>query len=228
MGRWTRPAPLGDRRRRQVGRAPASIDVHTPLRRRGAANPDWGSRGAYNGITITTVRLATARCPPVYANTEDAADLFSRVEAVPRRVRLRRLISAKTEKGVERRSAEYSRRSTLCRSGRMSDHCLVIRTCGPRCSGLSAATDDTVRPTMPIWTRWRSCSTRRSRPCGARHVRDGRGDRQNLDGDQVPVARAAVPPFATWRERRRLIKVLAQARPHSAESTRRRQPGGPR
>ena len=66
---------------------PGFIDVHTHYDAEVLLDPGLRESVRHG---VTTVLLGNCSLSTVYANSEDAADLFSRVEAVPARIRVRR------------------------------------------------------------------------------------------------------------------------------------------
>ncbi len=66
---------------------PGFIDVHTHYDAEVLLDPGLRESVRHG---VTTVLLGNCSLSTVYADTDDAADLFSRVEAVPRKLRARR------------------------------------------------------------------------------------------------------------------------------------------
>ena len=179
---------------------PGFLDVHTHYDAEVLLDPGLRESVRHG---VTTVLLGNCSLSTVYANSEDAADLFSRVEAVPRKYVFGAL-NAEQEHG--RRPRNTSRRSTPCRSGRMLARCLVIRTCGPRYS------DSNAPPTPPSGPPTPSCEKMaalldEALDAGMLGMSGMDAAIDKLDGDRFR-SRALPSTFATWRERRKLIKVL--------------------
>ncbi len=110
---------------------PGFIDVHTHYDAEVLLDPGLRESVRHG---VTTVLLGNCSLSTVYADTEDAADLFSRVEAVPRKFVLGALEAKKTWSTPPNTSAH----STNCRSARTSVPCSVTRTCAPPCSASTA------------------------------------------------------------------------------------------
>lgn len=91
---------------------PGFIDVHTHYDAEVLLDPGLRESVRHG---VTTVLLGNCSLSTVYANSEDAADLFSRVEAVP--ANLSWVPCGTTRRG--RRPRSTSKRSTPCPSGRM-------------------------------------------------------------------------------------------------------------
>src|SRR5258705_5852262 len=72
---------------------PGFIDVHTHYDAEVLLDPGLRESVRHG---VTTVLLGNCSLSPVYANSEDTADLFSRVEAVPRKFVLAALEAKKT------------------------------------------------------------------------------------------------------------------------------------
>ena len=106
---------------------PGFIDVHTHYDAEVLLDPGLRESVRHG---VTTVLLGNCSLSTVYADAEDAADLFSRVEAVPRKYVLGALRS--TRPG--RRRPSTSPPSTACRSAPTSPRCSDTRTFAPRCS----------------------------------------------------------------------------------------------
>ena len=150
---------------------PGFIDVHTHYDAEVLLDPGLRESVRHG---VTTVLLGNCSLSTVYADSEDAADLFSRVEAVPRKFVLGALEAKKTWSTP----AEYVRAlDELPLGPNVSSH---ARAFGPAYLG--------ARP-RPRHHRRREPDRRRTRPDGrdarkgarrraSRHVRDGRGHRQ--------------------------------------------------
>src|SRR5277367_5496130 len=102
---------------------PGFVDVHTHYDAEVLLDPGLRESVRHG---VTTVLLGMCSLSTVYANADDAADLFSRVEAVPRKFVLAALQDNKTWSTP----AEYIEAIDACRWARMSARCLVIRISG--------------------------------------------------------------------------------------------------
>lgn len=91
---------------------PGFIDVHTHYDAEVLLDPGLRESVRHG---VTTVLLGNCSLSTVYANSEDAADLFSRVEAVPREF----VLGALRDNQTWSTPAGTSKRSTPCPSGRM-------------------------------------------------------------------------------------------------------------
>ena len=111
---------------------PGFIDVHTHYDAEVLLDPGLQESVRHG---VTTVLLGICSLSTVYADIEDAADLFSRVEAVPRNFVLGAL---EATEDLDESGRVCPTSSTVCRSGRMSARCLGIRICVPRCSASTA------------------------------------------------------------------------------------------
>ena len=179
---------------------PGFIDVHTHYDAEVLLDPGLRESVRHG---VTTVLLGNCSLSTVYAEHRGRRRPVQPGRGGAARVRARRAGSQQDVvdgRGIRRRP------STLCRSGRMSARCLVIRTCAPRCWDSIAPPTTPSGPPMPNWRRWRHCSTRRSTP-GCSACPGWTRPIDKLDGDRFR-SRALPSTFATWRERRRLIKVL--------------------
>jgi len=179
--------------------APGFIDVHTHYDAEVLLDPGLRESVRHG---VTTVLLGNCSLSTVYAESEDAADLFSRVEAVPRKFVLDALQSKKTWSTP----AEYV-------------HALEELPLGPNISsmlghsdlrtavlGLDRATTDGVVPTDAELEKMAELLDK-GLDAGLLGMSGMDAPIDKLDGDRFR-SRALPSTFATWRERRRLIKVL--------------------
>ena len=178
---------------------PGFIDVHTHYDAEVLLDPGLRESVRHG---VTTVLLGNCSLSTVYADTEDAADLFSRVEAVPRKFVLGALEAKKTWSTPPNTSVP----STICRSARMSARCWDIRTFAPACSA-STARRPTVssRPTAELDRM--AVLLDKALDAGLLGMSGMDAPIDKLDGDRYR-SRALPSTFATWRERRKLISVL--------------------
>ncbi|ULP48505.1 amidohydrolase family protein [Mycolicibacter virginiensis] len=178
---------------------PGFIDVHTHYDAEVLLDPGLRESVRHG---VTTVLLGNCSLSTVYAESEDAADLFSRVEAVPRKFVLDALQSKKTWSTP----AEYV-------------HALEELPLGPNISsmlghsdlrtavlGLDRATTDGVVPTDAELEKMAALLDQ-GLEAGLLGMSGMDAPIDKLDGDRFR-SRALPSTFATWRERRRLIKVL--------------------
>ena len=138
----------------------------------------------------------------VYANSDDAADLFSRVEAVPRKFVLGALEANKTWSTP----AEYVEAIDSLPLGPNVSSLLGHSDLRTSVLGLDRATDDNVRPTDAELDKMATLLDD-ALDAGMLGMSGMDAAIDKLDGDRFR-SRALPSTFATWRERRKLIKVL--------------------
>jgi N-acyl-D-aspartate/D-glutamate deacylase len=178
---------------------PGFIDVHTHYDAEVLLDPGLRESVRHG---VTTVLLGNCSLSAIYADSEDAADLFSRVEAVPRDY----VIGALNAKKTWSTPAEYV-------------HALDDLPLGPNVSsmlghsdlrtsvlGLRRATTDDVRPTKAELDKM-AAMLDEALDAGLLGMSGMDAAIDKLDGDRFR-SRALPSTFATWRERRKLIKVL--------------------
>jgi N-acyl-D-aspartate/D-glutamate deacylase len=182
---------------------PGFIDVHTHYDAEVLLDPGLRESVRHG---VTTVLLGNCSLSTVYANDDDAADLFSRVEAVPRQYVLGALQAKKTWSTP----AEYVRALDDLPLGPNVSSLLGHSDLRTAVLGLARATTDGVRPTDAELDEMA-------------HLLEGALDAgllgmsgmdaaiDKLDGDRYR-SRALPSTFATWRERRKLIAVLRKRR----------------
>src|SRR6201996_8353050 len=119
---------------------PGFIDVHTHYDAEVLLDPGLRESVRHG---VTTVLLGNCSLSTVYADSEDAADLFSRVEAVPRKYGLGALESKKTWSAP----AEYVRARDELPLGPNVSSMLGHSDLRATVLGLDRATSDGVRPT---------------------------------------------------------------------------------
>src|SRR6202012_5612877 len=151
---------------------------------------------------VTTVLLGMCSLSTVYANSDDAADLFSRVEAVPRKFVVGALESNKTWSTA----AEYVEAIDNLPLGPNVGSLLGHSDLRTTVLGLDRATDSTVKPTDAELEKMASLLDE-ALAAGMLGMSGMDAAIDKLDGDRFR-SRALPSTFATWRERRRLIKVL--------------------
>lgn len=179
--------------------APGFIDVHTHYDAEILLDPGLRESVRHG---VTTLLLGNCSLSTVYANSEDAADLFSRVEAVPREFVLRTLQENKTWSSA----AEYIDAIDALPLGPNVSSMLGHSDLRAAVLGLERATDDTVRPTDAELEKMARMLDE-ALDAGMLGMSGMDAPIDKLDGDRFR-SRALPSTFATWRERRRLIKVL--------------------
>ncbi|CAJ1503553.1 N-acyl-D-amino-acid deacylase family protein [[Mycobacterium] burgundiense] len=178
---------------------PGFIDVHTHYDAEVLLDPGLRESVRHG---VTTVLLGMCSLSTVYADAEDAADLFSRVEAVPRQYVLGALQTHKTWST----SAEYVAAIDALPLGPNVASLLGHSDLRASVLGLDRATTDGVRPTdAELEAMADKLDTALDAGMLGMSGMDAAIDK--LDGDRFR-SRALPSTFATWRERRRLIKVL--------------------
>nr|MDT0524768.1 hypothetical protein [Streptomyces sp. DSM 41633] len=140
----------------------------------------------------------------VYSDTEDAADLFSRVEAVPRQFVVGALEQHKTWSGP----AEYVKAIDELPLGPNIASLLGHSDLRASVLGLDRATTRGVTPT-DAELETMAAKLDEALEAGMLGLSGMDAAIDKLDGDRFR-SRALPSTFATWRERRRLIKVLRQ------------------
>jgi N-acyl-D-aspartate/D-glutamate deacylase len=178
---------------------PGFIDVHTHYDAEVLLDPGLRESVRHG---VTTVLLGNCSLSAVYADNEDAADLFSRVEAVPRKYVLGALESKKTWSTA----AEYVRALDDLPLGPNVSSMLGHSDLRTSVLGLDRATDEDVRPTDAELERMAGLLGD-ALDAGLLGMSGMDAAIDKLDGDRYR-SRALPSTFATWRERRRLIKVL--------------------
>jgi N-acyl-D-aspartate/D-glutamate deacylase len=179
--------------------APGFIDVHTHYDAEVLLDPGLRESVRHG---VTTVVLGNCGLSTVYTDPDSAADLFSRVEAVPREYVFGALDVNKTWSTA----AEYVAAIDALPLG--PNVCSLLGHSDLRTAvlGLGRATDDSVRITdaeldkMVVLLDEALCA-------GMLGMSGMDSAIDKLDGDRFR-SRALPSTFATWRERRRLIDVL--------------------
>ncbi|MGH3674994.1 MAG: N-acyl-D-amino-acid deacylase family protein [Mycobacterium sp.] len=178
---------------------PGFIDVHTHYDAEVLLDPGLRESVRHG---VTTVLLGNCSLSTVYADSEDAADLFSRVEAVPRKYVLGALEAKKTWSTP----AEYVRALDELPLGPNVGSMLGHSDLRTSVLGLDRATTDDVRPTDAELEKMAELLDQ-ALDAGLLGMSGMDAAIDKLDGDRFR-SRALPSTFATWRERRRLIKVL--------------------
>lgn len=178
---------------------PGFIDVHTHYDAEVLLDPGLRESVRHG---VTTVLLGNCSLSTVYADSEDAADLFSRVEAVPRKFVLEALQAKKTWSTP----AEYVRAIEELPLGPNVSSMLGHSDLRTAVLGLDRATTDGVVPTEAELEKMAALLDE-GLQAGLLGMSGMDAPIDKLDGDRFR-SRALPSTFATWRERRRLIKVL--------------------
>ncbi len=178
---------------------PGFIDVHTHYDAEVLLDPGLRESVRHG---VTTVLLGNCSLSTVYASSEDAADLFSRVEAVPREYVHGALESHRTWSTP----AEYIEAIDALPLGPNIGSLLGHSDLRATVLGLDRATDATVRPTDAELEKM-AALLEQALDAGMLGMSGMDAAIDKLDGDRFR-SRALPSTFATWRERRRLIKVL--------------------
>lgn len=178
---------------------PGFIDVHTHYDAEVLLDPGLRESVRHG---VTTVLLGNCSLSTVYASSEDAADLFSRVEAVPRQY----VLGALEAKKCWKTPAEYVAALDELPLGPNVASMLGHSDLRTAVLGLDRATTDDVRPTDAELDRM-AAMLEKALDAGLLGMSGMDAAIDKLDGDRYR-SRALPSTFATWRERRRLIAVL--------------------
>lgn len=178
---------------------PGFIDVHTHYDAEVLLDPGLRESVRHG---VTTVLLGMCSLSTVYAENDDAADLFSRVEAVPRKFVVGALEQSRSWSGP----AEYVQALEALPLGPNVSSLLGHSDLRTSVLGLDRATTPNVTPTN---AELETMASRLEAALDAGMLGMSGMDAaiDKLDGDRFR-SRALPSTFATWRERRRLIKVL--------------------
>lgn len=178
---------------------PGFLDVHTHYDAEVLLDPGLRESVRHG---VTTVLLGNCSLSTVYADSQDAADLFSRVEAVPREYVFGALDSNRTWSTA----AEYVKAIDALPLGPNVGSLLGHSDLRTAVLGLDRATDATVRPTEAELQKMADLLGE-ALDAGVLGMSGMDAPIDKLDGERFR-SRALPSTFATWRERRRLIKVL--------------------
>jgi N-acyl-D-aspartate/D-glutamate deacylase len=178
---------------------PGFIDVHTHYDAEVLLDPGLRESVRHG---VTTVLLGNCSLSTVYADTEDAADLFSRVEAVPRKFVLGALEAKKTWATP----AEYVRVLDDLPLGPNVSSMLGHSDLRTAVLGLDRATTAGVNPTAAELDQM-AAMLEKALDAGLLGMSGMDAAIDKLDGERFR-SRALPSTFATWRERRKLIAVL--------------------
>ncbi len=178
---------------------PGFIDVHTHYDAEVLLDPGLRESVRHG---VTTVLLGNCSLSTVYASSEDAADLFSRVEAVPREYVLGALDANRTWSSA----AEYVKAIDALPLGPNVGSLLGHSDLRAAVLGLDRATDGTVKPTDAELQKMATLLDE-ALDAGVLGMSGMDAAIDKLDGDRFR-SRALPSTFATWRERKKLIAVL--------------------
>jgi N-acyl-D-aspartate/D-glutamate deacylase len=178
---------------------PGFLDVHTHYDAEVLLDPGLRESVRHG---VTTLLLGNCSLSTVYADAEDAADLFSRVEAVPRQFVLGALRANKTWSAP----ADYVGALDELPLGPNVSSLLGHSDLRAAVLGLDRATDDATEPTDAELDRMAALLDE-ALDAGMLGMSGMDAAIDKLDGDRYR-SRALPSTFATWRERRRLISVL--------------------
>ncbi|HEU4361575.1 MAG TPA: amidohydrolase family protein [Mycobacterium sp.] len=178
---------------------PGFIDVHTHYDVEVLLDPGLRESVRHG---VTTMLLGNCSLSTIYADPEDAADLFSRVEAVPRQFVLAALEQHKTWSTA----ADYVRALDELPLGPNVSSLLGHSDLRTAVLGLGRATDDATRPTEAELDQM-AALLGEALDAGLLGMSGMDAAIDKLDGDRYR-SRALPSTAATWRERRKLIDVL--------------------
>ncbi|AJK78438.1 hypothetical protein RE97_04035 [Mycobacterium avium subsp. paratuberculosis] len=178
---------------------PGFIDVHTHYDAEVLLDPGLRESVRHG---VTTVLLGNCSLSTVYADSQDAADLFSRVEAVPREYVYGALISNRTWSTA----ADYVKAVDALPLGPNVGSLLGHSDLRAAVLGLDRATDPAVRPTGDELAKMAALLDE-ALDAGLLGMSGMDAAIEKLDGERFR-SRALPSTFATWRERRKLIEVL--------------------
>ena len=178
---------------------PGFLDIHTHYDAEVLLNPGL-SESVRHGVT--TVVLGCCSISTVYSDPEDAADLFSRVEAVPREHVLAALNAHRSWSGPE----EYIAKLDSLPLGPNIASFLGHSDLRAAVMGLGRATDRRTRPT-PTELGVMAGLLDRALDAGMIGMSGMDTALDKLDGDRYR-SRALPSTYARWHERWRLIEVL--------------------
>src|SRR3954451_24399328 len=179
--------------------APGFIDVHTHYDAEVLLDPGLRESVRHG---VTTVLLGNCSLSAVYADSEDVADLFSRVEAVPRKFVLGALEAKKSWTTPAEYVAALDDLPLGPNVGSMLGHS-DLRT---SVLGLDRATTEGIEPSDAELDRMADLLDQ-ALDAGLVGMSGMDAPIDKLDGDRYR-SRALPSTFATWRERRKLISVL--------------------
>ena len=170
---------------------PGFIDVHTHYDAEVLLDPGLRESVRHG---VTTLLLGNCSLSTVYAESEDAADLFSRVEAVPRKF----VLGALEAKRTWTTPAEYVQTLDDLPLGPNVSSMLGHSDLRTSVLGLERATTADVEPTGAELERMASCSTRRSKQaCSVCQVWTHRSTNSTVTASGPARSRRHSPPGAS-------------------------------
>lgn len=178
---------------------PGFIDIHTHYDAEVLAAPGLGESVRHG---VTTVVFGSCSLGTVHVDPLDAADLFSRVEAVPRE----HVIAALEREKTWTSAAEYIEALERLPLGPNVTTFLGQSDLRAAVMGLGRATDKRVRPTEAEVRRMELLLVDALR-AGMIGMSEMRNPWDKLDGDRYR-SRTLPSTFATREERRRLYRIL--------------------
>ncbi|REE98416.1 N-acyl-D-amino-acid deacylase family protein [Thermomonospora umbrina] len=178
---------------------PGFIDIHTHYDAEVLLAPGL-TESVRHGVT--TVMFGSCSLGVVHVGPTDAADLFSRVEAVPRQ----QVIRALTEHGTWSNAAEYITALESLPLGPNVTAFLGHSDLRAGVMGLGRSTDRRVAPTTAELRRMRGLLTQ-ALDAGFVGLSEMRNPWDKLDGDRYR-SRTLPSTYASWREYRMLHRVL--------------------
>ncbi|MDT5203565.1 MAG: hypothetical protein QOD34_201 [Mycobacterium sp.] len=177
---------------------PGFVDVHTHYDAEVLLDPGLRESVRHG---VTTVLLGMCSLSTVYAEADDAADLFSRVEAVPRK-----FVFGALQDKTWSTPAEYVEKLDSLPLGPNVSSLLGHSDLRTAVLGLERATTRDVQPTEAELDKMAALLDD-ALAAGMLGMSGMDAAIDKLDGDRFR-SRALPSTFATWRERRKLIKVL--------------------
>ncbi|BBX19492.1 hypothetical protein CRI77_14620 [Mycolicibacterium duvalii] len=178
---------------------PGFLDIHTHYDAEVLMNPGLGESVRHG---VTTVVLGCCSLSTVYSESEDAADLFSRVEAVPR---VHVLAALQAHRDWEDPEGYIATLDGLPLGPNVASF-LGHSDLRAAVMGLGRATDHRIRPTPGELDAMAELLTR-AIEAGMLGMSGMDTALDKLDGDRYR-SRALPSTYARWRERWRLIDVL--------------------
>lgn len=178
---------------------PGFIDVHTHYDAEVLLDPGLRESVRHG---VTTVLLGNCSLSTVYADSQDTADLFSRVEAVPREY----VYGALSSNWTWSTAAYYVKAVDALPLGPNVGSLLGHSDLRAAVLGLDRATDPAVRPTGDELAKMAALLDE-ALDAGLLGMSGMDAAIDKLDGERFR-SRALPSTFATWRERRKLIEVL--------------------
>ncbi|MEM7153796.1 MAG: amidohydrolase family protein [Myxococcota bacterium] len=177
---------------------PGFIDNHTHYDAELLLAPGLGESVRHG---VTTVCVGSCSLSTIYSSTEDCADLFSRVEAVPRE----HVLEALADKAWNT-AADYAQRLDALALGPNVMAFIGHSDLRTAVMGLEAATEKSVRPTREQLAAMES-ALEQALDAGFLGLSCMTNPWDKIGGDRVR-SRPLPSTFATWGEYRRLHRIL--------------------